>query len=77
MVLKVGDDEETGEFERQGFVWIDKEKMIPGPLYRAEDYEETGDRKFTRHSSFLITLTYNLDPNLHKVETRVKNAARI
>ena len=44
VVPQVDDDEETEEFERQGFVWIDKEKKILGPFYRAEYDEEIGDR---------------------------------
>ena len=53
-----------------------KEKMVPRPFYIAEHDEQTGDRKFTHASSVLTTTTYNLDQNLHRVETQVRNAAQ-
>ena len=53
-----------------------KEKMIPGPFYIPEDDGLTGDRKFTYTSSMLTTTTYNLDSEIHHVETGVKNEAQ-
>ena len=55
---------------------MDKEKIVPGPFYIPEYDEQTGDRKFTHASSVLTTTTYNLDPNLHRVETQVRFAAQ-
>ena len=66
----------TEDFEQKGFVWMDKEKMVPGPFYIPEYDADTGDRKFTHTSSVLTTTTYNLDPHLHRVETRVRNDAQ-
>ena len=55
---------------------MDKEKMVPGPFYIPEYDELTGDRKFTHASTVLTTTTYNLDSDLHHVETRVRNDAQ-
>ena len=37
----------TVDFEQKGFAWMDKEKLIPGPVHIPEDDELTGDMKFT------------------------------
>ena len=74
---RVNDDEVTEDFEQKGFVWMDKEKMVPGPFYIPEYDEFTGDRKFTNASSVLTTTTYNLDSDLHRIETKVRNDAQI
>ena len=58
------------------FAWMGKEQSVPGPFYIPEYDELTGDWKFTHASVVLTTTTYNLDPHLHRVETRVRNDAR-
>ena len=76
--LKVQQDdpEEAKEaFEQKGFVWIDKEKRVPGPFYVAEEGEV--DRLFTFRSNFLTTPTYNLDPDLHHVEEALRREASV
>ena len=73
---KVVDGKVTEDFEQTCFVWMDKEKMVPGPFYIPEYDELTGDRKFTHSSSVLTTTTYNLDSELHHIETKVRNDAQ-
>ena len=73
---RVVDGVVTEDFEQKGFVWMDKEKMVPGPFYIPEYDELTGDRKFTPTSSVLTTTTYNLDSDLHHIETKVRNDAQ-
>ena len=41
---RVADDEVTEDVEQKVFVWMDKEKMVPGPSYIAEYDADTGDR---------------------------------
>ena len=78
LVFPQGDaDEVTEAFEQKGYVWVDKEKRVPGPFYAPEDDELTGDRKFTFRSNFLTTSTYNLHPNVHHVETELKKSAHM
>ena len=66
----------TEDFEQKGIVWMDREKMVPGPFYIPEYDEIIGDRKFTHASSVSTTTTYNLDSDFHRVETRVRNYAQ-
>jgi len=70
------DAEEAKEaFEQKGFVWMDKEKRVPGPFYVPEEGEV--DRLFTHKSNFLTTPTYNLDPDLHHVEETLRKEAHV
>ena len=66
----------TEYFEQKGFAWMDKEKLVPGPFYIPEYDELTGDRKFTHTSSALTTTTYNLDSEIHHIETEVGSDAQ-